>query len=40
MVPWIIGALGGVEAALQVCQLPIGKGGVSAAVDYLAATAA
>lgn len=37
--PMIIGALGGVEAALQVCQVPIGKGGVSAAVDYLASTA-
>ena len=37
--PMIIGALGGVEAALQVCQVPIGKGGVGAAVDYLAATA-
>ena len=37
--PMIIGALGGIEAALQVCQVPIGKGGVSAAVDYLAATA-
>lgn len=37
--PMIIGALGGVEAALQVCQVPIGRGGVSAAVDYLASTA-
>ncbi len=37
--PMIIGALGGVEAALQVCQVPISKGGVSAAVDYLASTA-
>ena len=36
--PMIIGALGGIEAALQVCQVPIGKGGVSAAVDYLAAS--
>ena len=37
--PMIIGALGGIEAALRVCQVPIGKGGVSAAVDYLASTA-
>ena len=37
--PMIIGALGGVEAALQVCQVPIGKGGVGAAVDFLASTA-
>jgi alanine-glyoxylate transaminase/serine-glyoxylate transaminase/serine-pyruvate transaminase len=37
--PMVIGALGGIEAALQVCQVPIGKGGVGAAVDYLAATA-
>ncbi|HKK30210.1 MAG TPA: aminotransferase class V-fold PLP-dependent enzyme [Alphaproteobacteria bacterium] len=37
--PMILGALGGVEAALQVCQVPIGKGGVGAAVDYLASTA-
>jgi len=37
--PMIIGALGGIEAALQVCQVPIGKGGVGAAVDYLASTA-
>ncbi len=37
--PMIIGALGGVEAALQVCQVPIGKGGVGAAIDYLASTA-
>ncbi len=35
----MIGALGGMEAALQVCQVPIGKGGVSAAVEYLATTA-
>ena len=38
--PMVIGALGGIEAALQVCQVPIGKGGVGAAIDYLAATAA
>lgn len=37
--PMIIGALGGIEAALQVCQVPIGKGGVSAAVEYLASSA-
>ena len=37
--PMIIGALGGIEAALQVCQVPIVKGGVGAAVDYLASTA-
>ena len=37
--PMIIGALGGIEAALRVCQVPIGQGGVGAAVDYLAETA-
>jgi len=37
--PMVIGALGGIEAALRLCQVPIGKGGVGAAVDYLAATA-
>lgn len=37
--PMIIGALGGIEATLQVCGVPIGKGAVGAAVDYLAKTA-
>jgi alanine-glyoxylate transaminase/serine-glyoxylate transaminase/serine-pyruvate transaminase len=37
--PMIIGALGGIEATLQVLNVPHGKGGVMAAVDYLADTA-
>ncbi|MBL4720483.1 MAG: aminotransferase class V-fold PLP-dependent enzyme [Alphaproteobacteria bacterium] len=36
--PMIIGALGGIEATLQVLNVPHGKGGVMAAVDYLADT--
>lgn len=35
--PTILGAMASVEAALQICQVPYGKGGVGAAVDYLAA---
>ncbi|MFT6581536.1 MAG: alanine-glyoxylate transaminase/serine-glyoxylate transaminase/serine-pyruvate transaminase [Alphaproteobacteria bacterium] len=37
--PMIIGALGGVEATFQLLGVPHGKGGVMAAVDYLADTA-
>lgn len=37
--PMIIGALGGIEATLQILDVPHGKGGVMAAVDYLAQTA-
>jgi alanine-glyoxylate transaminase/serine-glyoxylate transaminase/serine-pyruvate transaminase len=36
--PVILGALGSVEAAFQLCGVPYTRGGVSAAVDYLAAT--
>jgi alanine-glyoxylate transaminase/serine-glyoxylate transaminase/serine-pyruvate transaminase len=37
--PMILGALAGVEAALEICGLPHGKGGVTAAIAYLAAEA-
>ncbi len=37
--PMVLGALAGVEAALQVCAIPHGKGGVTAAIDHLAQTA-
>jgi alanine-glyoxylate transaminase/serine-glyoxylate transaminase/serine-pyruvate transaminase len=33
--PVILGALGGVEAALVACEVPIGRGGVSAAAELL-----
>ena len=33
--PMILGALGGVEATLQTLGVPHGRGGVSAAIDYL-----
>ena len=33
----ILGALGGIEAALQCLHIPHGRGGVTAAIDYLAA---
>jgi alanine-glyoxylate transaminase/serine-glyoxylate transaminase/serine-pyruvate transaminase len=36
--PMILGALGGVEAALLACDVPIGRGGVSAAAELLAST--
>jgi alanine-glyoxylate transaminase/serine-glyoxylate transaminase/serine-pyruvate transaminase len=36
--PMVLGALAGVELGLQVCGVPYGKGGVGAAVDYLAST--
>ena len=32
----VLGALGGVEMALQACGVPYRKGGVTAAVDSLA----
>ena len=35
--PMVLGALGAVEMALQACDVPHGKGGVTAAVDALAA---
>jgi alanine-glyoxylate transaminase/serine-glyoxylate transaminase/serine-pyruvate transaminase len=35
--PMILGALGGIEAALQCLHIPHGRGGVTAAIDYLAA---
>lgn len=35
--PMVLGALGGVQAALQQLRLPLGRDGVAAAVDYLAA---
>ena len=35
--PMVLGALGAVEMALQACGVPHGKGGVTAAVDSLAA---
>lgn len=38
--PMILGALGAVEMGLQVCGIPYQKGGVTAAVDHLVATAA
>jgi alanine-glyoxylate transaminase/serine-glyoxylate transaminase/serine-pyruvate transaminase len=38
--PMLLGALGAVEACLQFSGIPHGRGGVLAAVDYLAATAA
>ncbi|RVT53862.1 aminotransferase class V-fold PLP-dependent enzyme [Rubrivivax albus] len=34
--PMVLGALGGVQAALQQLRIPIGRDGVAAAVDYLA----
>ncbi len=34
--PMILGALASVEAALEICGLPHGKGGVTAAIAYLA----
>ena len=35
--PMVLGALGVVEMALKACGVPYGKGGVTAAVDSLAA---
>ena len=35
--PMVLGALGGVEMALQACGVPYRKGGVTAAIDSLAA---
>ena len=35
--PMVLGALGGVEMALQACGVPYAKGGVTAAVDVLTA---
>ena len=35
--PMVLGALGGVEMAMQICGVPYRKGGVTAAVDTLAA---
>ena len=35
--PMLLGALGGVEMAMQACAIPYGKGGVTAAVDSLTA---
>ena len=37
--PMVMGALGGIEATLQLLGVPHGKGGVMAAVDYFAKTA-
>jgi alanine-glyoxylate transaminase/serine-glyoxylate transaminase/serine-pyruvate transaminase len=37
--PMVMGALGGIEATLQLLEVPHGKGGVMAAVDYFAKTA-
>ena len=37
--PMLLGALGAIEACLQLFGIPHGRGGVLAAVDYLAATA-
>lgn len=34
--PMVLGALGGVQAALQRLRIPIGRDGVAAAADYLA----
>ena len=33
----VLGALGGVEMAMQACGVPYRKGGVTAAIDILAA---
>ena len=33
--PMILGSLAAVEMALELCGVPHGKGGVSAAMDYL-----
>lgn len=38
--PMILGCLAGVEAALQVCGIPHGRGGTQSAIDHLAVTAA
>ena len=35
--PMVLGALGAVEMALQACAVPYRKGGVTAAIDTLAA---
>ena len=35
--PMVLGALGGVEMAMQACGMPYRKGGVTAAIDILAA---
>ena len=35
--PMILGALAGVEATLQTLEIPHGRGGVTAAIDYLVA---
>ena len=35
--PMVLGALGGVEMAMQACDVPYRKGGVTAAIDTLAA---
>jgi alanine-glyoxylate transaminase/serine-glyoxylate transaminase/serine-pyruvate transaminase len=35
--PMVLGALGAVEIAMQACGVPYRKGGVTAAVDALAA---
>jgi alanine-glyoxylate transaminase/serine-glyoxylate transaminase/serine-pyruvate transaminase len=37
--PMVLGALASVEAALEICGLPHGKGGVTAAIAYLAGEA-
>jgi alanine-glyoxylate transaminase/serine-glyoxylate transaminase/serine-pyruvate transaminase len=37
--PMVLGALAGVEAALRICGLPHGEGGVTAAIAYLAGEA-
>ena len=33
--PMFLGALAGVEATLQALEIPHGRGGVTAAIDYL-----
>ena len=38
--PTVLGALASLEATFQLCGVPYGRGGVSAAVDHLAATLA
>ncbi|MDD9981684.1 MAG: aminotransferase, partial [Gammaproteobacteria bacterium] len=35
--PMVLGALGAVEMAMQACGVPYRKGGVTAAIDSLAA---
>jgi alanine-glyoxylate transaminase/serine-glyoxylate transaminase/serine-pyruvate transaminase len=36
--PMVLGALAGIEAALQYLDVPHGRGGVVAAIDYLTGT--